>query len=75
MIDIIYKFWWPWTTLVASCLTNGAKNLTQIKDKIQEVQAMLALEETLPNSETSCKIYVATNPDIQSFYELKLVMR
>ena len=36
-------------------------------DKIQEVQAMLALEETLPNSETSCKIYVATNPDIQSF--------
>ena len=37
------------------------------RDKMPEVQAMLVLEETLPNSEISCKIYVATNPDIQSF--------
>ena len=34
--------------------------------KTQEVQAMLALEETLPNSETNCEIYVSTNPDIQT---------
>ena len=36
-------------------------------DKTQEVQAMLALEETLPNSETNCEIYVSTNRDIQTF--------